>query len=166
MPNRTQNILLYPILMLTQISILGNVAILGYAVPFLFLYIIIKFSRMNSIAAIMSIGFVTGLIIDIFYNTLGVYTLSTTIVSALRYSIIKLIVGREDGSRNQYPSVKSLGKTEFVIYTIFMVFIFSLIIFVVQAFALFNPLKLTLQVALSSVITTLSILLLDTVCDR
>ena len=52
-------VIIYILLMLMQISIFGNMAILGYATPFLFLYFILKLPSALSPNWVMTLSFIT-----------------------------------------------------------------------------------------------------------
>lgn len=144
---------IYIVLMLMQISVFGNIAILGYATPFLFIYFIMKLPSALSPNWVMTVSFITGLILDIFFNTLGVYSLSCTITAFLRRPFITLVMQREEEASGIVPSVKALGAAPFTVYALLTVFTFSASVFTIQAFSLFNPGKLILQILSSTLIT-------------
>lgn len=150
-------ITIYVVLMLLQTGIFGHMAIFGYATPFMFLYFILKLPSSMSPNWVMTLSFLTGLILDIFFNTLGVYSLACTITAFLRRPFITLVIQREEDSAGFTPSVKTLGTAPFTVYTLLMVFTFSAALFIIQAFSLFNPGKLMLQILSSTLATYLLI---------
>lgn len=146
-------VIIYILLMLTQISIFGNMAILGYATPFLFLYFILKLPSALSPNWVMTLSFITGLILDIFFNTLGVYSLACTLTAFLRRPFITLVMQREEEATGIVPSINSLGAAPFTVYALLTIFTFSAALFIIQAFSLFNPGKLILQILSSTLVT-------------
>ncbi|MEG1574741.1 MAG: rod shape-determining protein MreD [Bacteroidales bacterium] len=159
-------IILYIILMFFQITVFGNVALFGYATPFLFIYFIIKLPANMSPNLIMTLAFLTGLMLDIFFSTPGQYAFSATLVAFMRKSYISLILQRDEESVAIIPSVKSLGQAPFAIYVLLVVFTFALTIFIIQAFTIFNSFKLILQILLSTLVTYILIIVLDRVSTK
>lgn len=146
-------IIMYITLMLMQISIFGNMAIFGCATPFLFLYTIIKLPSSLSPNWVMTISFITGLILDIFFNTLGVYSLASTITAFMRRPYITLVIQREEETGGIVPSTKTLGAAPFTVYALLTIITFATTLFIIQAFSLFNPGKLILQIITSTIVT-------------
>ena len=88
----------------------------------------------------MIIGFIAGLIIDIFSDTAGMNALACTILSAIRNSIVKLYVTHEDEITDPNPSVDTLGPVTFIKYLFTMTFVYCLTITFIEAFTLRNAL--------------------------
>ena len=96
---------------------------------------------------------ITGLILDIFFNTLGVYSLACTLTAFLRRPFITLVMQREEEATGIVPSINSLGAAPFTVYALLTIFTFSAALFIIQAFSLFNPGKLILQILSSTLVT-------------
>ena len=151
-------ILLAVVLILLQVTILSNIALWGVATPFLFLYFIMKLPVSMSPNKVMTLAFIVGLTIDMFFSTPGVYALSSVITAFMRKPYITLVLQHEDDYGNMYPSVKSLGLAPFTVYALITSFTFSLAVFVIQSFSLYNPLSLVLKVITSTIFTYMIIM--------
>ena len=151
-------ILLAVVLILLQVTILSNVALWGVATPFLFLYFIMKLPVSISPNKVMTLSFLVGLTIDIFFSTPGVYALSSVITAFMRRPFITLVLQHEDDYGNMYPSIKSLGLAPFTVYVLITSFTFSLAVFIIQSFSLYNPLYLFLKVITSTIFTYIMVM--------
>ena len=151
-------ILLAIVLILLQVTILSNVALWGVATPFLFLYFIMKLPVSMSPNKVMTISFFVGLIIDIFFSTPGVYALSSVITAFMRKPYITLVLQHEDDYGNMYPSIKSLGFAPFTVYALITTFTFSVAVFIIQSFSLYNPLYLVLKIVTSTIFSYILII--------
>lgn len=154
-------ILIYIILMFFQITVFGNVALFGYATPFLFLYFIIKLPATMSPNWVMTLAFITGVILDIFFSTPGMYSLSATLAAFMRKPYITLVLQRDDEASSMTPSVKSLGAAPFTVYALLIILTFSSAVFIIQAFSIFNFARLLLQVLSSTFLTYILVIALE-----
>ena len=109
-------------LVLLQVLILNNVHIAGYATPFLYIYLILKFESETPRNALMLWAFFLGLTVDIFSDTPGMNAAATVALAFLRPTFLRLFVPR-DTLENIVPSVKSMGIVPFLKYLIVSVFI-------------------------------------------
>lgn len=71
-------------LVLLQVLILNNVHIAGYATPFLYIYLILKFNSEISRNTLMVWAFFLGLTVDIFSDTPGMNAAATVWLAFLR----------------------------------------------------------------------------------
>lgn len=141
------------VLILLQVTIFSNIALWNIATPFLFLYLIMKLPISMSPNKVMTIGFFVGLIVDIFFSTPGVYALASVVTSFMRRPYIALVLQHEDDYGSMSPSIRSLGLAPFMVYAFITSITFSLIVFIVQAFSLYNPLTLLLKIVTSTLFT-------------
>ena len=82
-------------LVLLQVLILNNVHIAGYATPFLYIYVILKFETETSRNALMLWAFFLGLTVDIFSDTLGMNAAATVVLAFSRPALLQLFVPRD-----------------------------------------------------------------------
>ena len=71
-------------LVLLQVLILNNVHIVGYATPFLYIYLILKFESDVPRNALMLWAFFLGLAVDILSDTPGMNAAATVLLAFLR----------------------------------------------------------------------------------
>lgn len=154
-------ILKFILLTLAQVVIFNNLVLFNAIVPFVFIYIIISMPITWSTNLSVFLGFLAGVIIDIFSNTQGMNALSCTILAFIRKPIFHLYVQRDEDLGGIKPSQRSMGSSEFMKYVSTMTLIYCLCIFLIDAFAIFNPLRFIIQVLGSSIFTIVIIYALD-----
>lgn len=154
-------IVLAIILLLLQVTIFANIALWGFATPFLFIYVIMKLPVSLSPNKTMTVAFLLGVIIDIFFSTPGVYSLASVITAFMRKPYITLVLQHEDDYGTMFPSIRSLGVAPFSVYAIISIFTFTAILFVVQSFSLYNPISLILKIVGSTILTYLMVIALE-----
>ena len=79
-------------LVLLQVLILNNVHIAGYATPFLYIYLILKFESDVSRNTLMLWAFFLGLTVDVFSDTPGMNAAATVLLAFLRPIFLRLFV--------------------------------------------------------------------------
>lgn len=151
------------VLVIAQATIFNHICLFGVAVPFVFLYTILKLPLTLSREWLFTIAFVLGLIVDIFSDTPGMYALACTITAALRQPIIKLYINRDEEIADPYPGIKTFGLFTFSKYSISISLLFCTIVFLVQALFILNPLKLIMEIVASTLLTTILLVAIDSI---
>jgi rod shape-determining protein MreD len=140
-------------LAMLQVLVLNHMHVGGYATPFLYIYLILKFNTRIGRNALMIGAFSLGLLIDMFGNTPGVNAASATLLAFSRTSILRLVTLRDmdEGFR---PSIRSLGMSSFIRYVFFSCCLFCTVLFLVDTFS-FYDLPVLLFKILSSILSTM-----------
>lgn len=160
MGNIFKYIIISIIILLLQVLVLNNLSISGYAVPFVYLWIILRLPESLSRSLVIALGFLIGLFIDIFCNTPGMHALATTIIAYLKDPVTLLYVPREE-IKSASISISGLGIAIYVKLLLTIVMIFCISIYVIEAFTFLNPIHLLLKIGTSFVSTFILILALD-----
>lgn len=155
--------LLYLGLALAQAVVFNSVCLFGVAVPFVFIYVIVRLPLTLSVNWVLTIGFSLGFVVDVFSNTQGMNALACTLLAMARRPLLHLYFPREDELTVPEPSVRSLGLEVYARYLFTMVLFYCAAIFLIEAFSLFDPLRLLLRVVCSSLLTFLLLLGLDSI---
>ncbi|WP_295727895.1 rod shape-determining protein MreD [uncultured Muribaculum sp.] len=158
--------LLYIVLALAQAIVFNNVCLFGVAVPFVFIYVIIRLPMTLAVNWVLTIAFTLGLGVDIFSDTQGMNSLACTLLAMARRPILHLYFPREDELTMPEPSIRSLGPEIYGRYLFTMVLFYCTAIFLIEAFSLFDPLRLMLRIICSTFLTFLLLLGLDSVMSR
>lgn len=151
--------ILFVILVLLQVLILDHISFLGYATPFIYIYLILKLPIGINRYLIILIGFLLGFIIDLFCNTPGMNAAATTCIAFFRRPIQGLFFERDD-FESYTPSLSVLG-AGFMKYVILSVLIHHTILFLVESFSYFNIIVVLLKILSSSIITSLLIFAIE-----
>ena len=82
-------------MVLLQVLILNNVHIAGYATPFLYIYLILKFESDTPRNALMLWAFFLGLAVDVFFRHTGDERCRYGVAGFLRPTFLRLFVPRD-----------------------------------------------------------------------
>ena len=157
MPTVLQNIIRFILLVLLQVLVLNNIQFLGYINPYLYILIILALPVQMPRWVTLLLAFALGLIIDTFSNTLGMHAFATVLVAFLRNGIIKLFTSIEEGN-NPTPSFYTFGVSAYVKYVVVLVLIHHTTLFILEAFTFTNFWITLAKITLSSFVTILMIL--------
>lgn len=147
--------------MITQVIVFNHVSLFGFAVPFAFIYLILRLPITLSVNWVMTIAFAMGMIVDVFSDTQGMNSLACTILAILRRPVYKLYIPREEDLTDPQLSIHTLGVAIYLKYILSMSLIYSVLIFVIESFGFFDPLILVLKIISSTILTTLILFGID-----
>lgn len=161
-----QFMLLYIVMVMAQVIVFNHICLFGYAVPLVFIYVILKLPVTMNTNWVLTISFLLGLTIDIFSDTQGMNSLSCTLLGALRKPVLRLYFPREDEMTSPQPSFRSLGMAVYLKYVFSISLIYCTLFFLIESFSLFNPLRLLTKIASSSLLTFIIIIAIDSLTSR
>ncbi|MFW5753449.1 MAG: rod shape-determining protein MreD [Marinilabiliaceae bacterium] len=128
-------ILNFIVLVLLQVLVLNNLQFSGYLNPFLYILFIITLPFQTPRWFLLVLGFITGLTIDIFMNSLGIHAAATVFMTFLRPSILNSFAPRDGYEPGTRPVPADFGFGWFLKYTALMVVTHHLFLFFVEAFS-------------------------------
>jgi len=143
-------------LLLAQNLVLFNKAFCFIYIGFILL-LPLGISRIN----LMLVGFLTGLIIDIFYNSLGTHMAATTLLAFLRPLWINAITPRGGYENVSAPALKNLGLSWFLAYALPLMALHFLTIFFIEAGGFHLFVFVLIKVLASTLLTTFVLVLLQ-----
>lgn len=138
--------------MLLQVLILNNVHIAGYATPFLYIYLILKFESETPRNASMLWAFCLGLAVDVFADTPGMNAAATVLLAFLRPTFLRLFVPR-DTLESIVPSIRTMGVSPFLKYLVAGVFVHHGMLLTVEFFSFAHMGMLLLRIVASALLT-------------
>lgn len=152
------NIFRWFVLLFVQIFLLQNLSFYNLSTPFIYiLFILILPFRIPNLLLFL-IAFATGLILDTFYDTMGVHTTACVALAFVRILFISVSLNR-DAIDEREPSLGNMGFKWFLIYAVLCVFFHHLVVFFLEAFKL-SEFSYTLGRCLLSCIFTIFLILL------
>lgn len=154
------------LLVLAQAIVFNHICIAGLAVPFVFIYMILRLPVTIAQGWILTIAFALGLAVDIFSDTQGMNALACTILAGVRPGVIRLYFPREEDMSYPQPSIHAFGAGIYMKYAVSMALIYCTCIFLIEAFTFFNPLRLLLRIVCSTALTTLILIGIDSLTLR
>jgi cell shape-determining protein MreD len=149
----------FVILIAIQVAVLNNIQFSGFVNPFLYISFIMILPVRIPKALLLIIAFVTGLLIDVFTDTMGMHAAACVLMAYVRPSLLKLMAPREGYEAESYPSVRELGFTWFLIYASALTFIHHLLLFNIEVFRFSEFFTTLFRVLLSSFATILLIMI-------
>jgi hypothetical protein len=123
-------VFLVTILALVQILFLKNLALFGVAYCFIYIIAILSFPVNIRHFPLILISFGIGLIIDVFYDTLGLNASAATLLAFLRPYWIKSISPNGGYDESTKPTLHDMGIGWFISYSLPLAFAFSLAFFI------------------------------------
>lgn len=158
-----QFLLLSVILVLAQVLVFNHICLFNTAVPFVFIYVILRLPITLSLNWTLTISFLLGLVVDIFSDTYGMNALACTVFAMVKRPVLRLYVPREEDLTRPEPSMLSLGTAVYMKYLLTMTLIYCTLVFCIEAFTFFNPLQLVLRIVCSTVLSMLIMLGIDSI---
>ena len=152
-----QNIISFILLVLVQVLALNSIQFLGYINPYIYILFILSLPVRLPQWVTLLLGFLLGITIDAFSNTMGTHAFATVLIAFLRNGIIKLFTSIEEGN-NPVPSFYTFGVGAYVKYVILMTLVHHTTLFFLEAFSFSLFWVVFFKVILSSIVTILIIL--------
>jgi rod shape-determining protein MreD len=137
--------------------VLNNIQFIGYINPYLYLLFILSLPVQTPRWFSLLLAFIIGLTIDAFTNTMGMHAFASVMVAFSRNGIIKLFTAIEEGN-NPTPNFHTFGVSAYVKYVVAMVLLHHSTLFLLEAFSFYHFWILLAKIILSSLISILLIL--------
>lgn len=101
----------------------------------------------------MLLGFLMGLIVDIFSNTMGVHTFACVLVCFVRNSWISLLFSTLNAQQDEVSAIR-VGWLDYVKYIVGLVLLHHTVLYMLEAFTFFAFGYTLLRIVLNTVCTT------------
>ncbi|MCB0661809.1 MAG: rod shape-determining protein MreD [Saprospiraceae bacterium] len=164
-----QNITRWFLLVLMQVFILKqmytNTAVLEHLHLLLYPLFIILLPIRTPNVLVMLLGFVTGLTVDLFYDSIGVHAAAAVFAAFIRPLALGLFEPREGYGVNQSPTKKQFGLGRFMGYASVVMVGFLFFYFSVEAFTFVYILDIFLNTLFSFIGTMLFVLIYMLIFD-
>jgi hypothetical protein len=149
------------VLMLFQVTLLRNFILFNVAFCFVYISGLLLLPIDTNRMLLLGLGFVAGLLIDIFYDSLGMHAAACVFIMYIRNYYLSMITPQGGYDSNVRPTLATNGTQWFLVFVMPMVFVHQVLLFFMEAggFSLF---WYTLWKALASTfLTTLVIVLVQ-----
>ncbi len=148
-------------LVLLQVVVGNNIHLFGIAIPFFYIYFIIRLPLLLSTNWVLTLSFLMGITIDFFCNTPGMNALACTIMGSLRKTIVSLYTPRSEDYIDEIPSIKAFGSSMYIRFLLTFVLFFCTVLFLIESLSLFNLGQLLIRIIASTILTFLLLLGMD-----
>jgi len=146
-------------LLLVQVVVLNNIQFSGYINPFVYIMFIMMLPVRLPKGLLLVIAFFTGLVVDMFSNTMGMHAAACVFMAFTRPTILKLIAPRDGYEAESSPSARELGFTWFLIYAAALTLIHHFVLFYIEVFRFSEFFSTLIRVVLSSIATLITIMI-------
>ncbi len=144
-------LILYLVLVPVQALIFNHTVLFNVAVPVVFIYLLITLPVTFSANLAMTIGFLTGLSVDILSDTPGVNALASTILTFVSRTVFHLYVPSDNDLAEQRPSLRNMGTAAFLKYAVTLIVIYCILVFTFEAMQVFNLRLYLMRILFSSI---------------
>lgn len=154
-----RNILIFMGLIVLQLLILDNIRLGSFIHPCVYVLFVLLLPFDTSRLSLMFNGFIIGMVIDVFNGTPGLNAAATVLVAYLRPYIISLVSRKSELEGKTYPSITEMELKWFIIYTLLLLIVHNLTLFLLEAFS-FKLFGLIMLETLVSVPVSLIVIIL------
>lgn len=159
-------ILYFILFSLVQIIFFRNILLFDYALCFVYLgYLLILPIDIKPIP-LMLIGFGMGLLIDSFFDTVGINAFVCVLIAYIRPYILKLLTPGGGYDALMEISIRYMGFVWFIKYAALLIFIHHFIFFSLEAWNISFFLDVFIRTVLSTIFTLFVIVLLQYLFNR
>ncbi len=149
-----QNLLRFFLLLFIQVLLVSNLKLSPYISPNIFPLFILMLPFPTPRWLLIVIGFLSGLVLDVFLGTIGMNAAATLLLAYIRPFLITLITPR--GTEfDQSPNIFAQGFTWFFIYTSLSVLVHHSFFMLIESGTFYNLIKLLARVLASSAVSLL-----------
>ena len=157
--NILSHIIRFLVYILLQVFILRHIELFSFAFCFLYIGAIIALPKDVNHSTLIFISFVTGLLVDSFYNTMGMHTAASVLISYLRPYVLLLLTPQRGYDDKTEFNIHNMGFVWFVSYCGLLTFIHHLFLFFLETSSFNIFFTTTLKVICSTIFTTAIIII-------
>lgn len=154
-----RNIFMFFIIILIQVLLLDNILLNGYLNPYFYVLFILLIPFDTPRWLLLVIGFLLGLSIDLFSNTLGMHTAATVFMAFLRPWALSIFSPRDGYEPDSYPRIHYYGLNWFARYAIILTFFHHIVLFYIEVFQFQDFFSTFLRVILSTFLSVSTIII-------
>jgi len=149
----------FAVLILAQVLVLNNIYLSGYINPFVYILFIMLLPFNMDRIWLLVLGFITGLTVDLFSGgVIGLHAGAATFAAFLRPYIFRLITSQKEFESSATPSIKGMGFSWFLNYTILFTLAHHLYYFFLEKFALSGFFTTLWRILLSTLVSAVLII--------
>ena len=152
--------LLFVFLILLQVLILNNLHMSVLLNPYVYVLFILILPFDTPGWLVLSLAFVTGIVLDAFANTIGMHTAALVFMAFVRKYLMRIMAPRDGYEQNKTPHYGEMGLVWFIIYAGILIFVHHLSLFVLEDFRAAHFFTALFKSLLSGILSLFIILIL------
>ena len=145
------NFLLFSFLVFLQIFVLNKILFFKYIVLAPFILVLLLYRYKKDSKENLIVAFLIGLFIDIFNDSLGVYSLTSIVLVYFRNLWVLKIIGQDKTDELSLLSIRELGIIQFLFYSSPIVLLFFILLSLLES-SNFLKFENLLTITLSSIV--------------
>lgn len=161
-----RNILRFILLVAVQVLIIKNIELGRFINPFIYVLFIVVLPFETPKWLILVAGFVTGITIDMFYDTAGMHAAACVLMAYVRPGVLKLFSPRDGYEFGTQPTVQYLGVPWFLSYSGILIFLHHFALFYLEIFRFSEFFSTFFRVLISTVFTVLIVVITQYLFNR
>ncbi len=154
-------VFLFALYVVVQILIVRNLVLFDYAFCFIYITAILLLPYELSMTAYLLIAFGTGIVIDTFYNTLGIHAAASVLMAYCRPAVTRVSIDQPGQESRVDLTLQEMGTSAFFRYVLTMALIHHAALFFIEASSLTLIVPTLIRTVASAVLTAVSIVLIQ-----
>ena len=142
-----------------QVLVLNNLQLGGLINPYLYVLFLLTLPVRTPRILMLFIALTTGLVIDMFMNTMGMHAAACLLLGFVRPSWLKIMSPRDGYETDAVPGIRKFGFQWFLVYSSVMVLVHHTFLFYIEVFRFSEFFYTFLRVILSSIVTMILIII-------
>ncbi|MBD5195301.1 MAG: rod shape-determining protein MreD [Bacteroides sp.] len=155
------NMLLLIGLVLIQVLVCNHIMLFDVAMAFVFIYVIIRLPMNLSTNWLLTWGFISGFLVDLFSDTPGVNSMACTVLAMVKKPMLYAYIPKDDRTKDIIPSLSTLGFSIYGKYLFSMTLVYCILTFSLEYFNFADVKEIVIMSATSAVFTFLLLLSVD-----
>jgi len=127
------HIISFFIYVLVQVALMKNIVLFDKAFCFIYIGFLLILPIETNVVVLMLLGFITGLSVDIFYDSLGIHASACVFIMFIRNYWLNLLTPQGGYESNAIPTIRLSGWQWFSFYSFPLIFVHQCILFFVES---------------------------------
>lgn len=152
---------LFVLYLALQLLLVRNLVLFDYAFCFVYIACVLLLPNETSLTWLLLIAFATGLIVDTFYNTLGMHAAATVLMAYCRPLVVRSQIDMPGMESRLEFTLRELGIGVLFRYVFILALIHHLALFFIEASSMALLIPTLIRVGASTLFTTVSVVLIQ-----
>ncbi len=155
-----RNIARFIFLLLLQVLVFNNIQVFSFITPYIYILFIILLPFETPRWFRLVLGFLLGLMVDMFSNSGGIHAAATTLIAFMSPWVQNIVSSKEEYEPGIQPGIKQLGFNWFFFYSLILTAAHHILLFYLEIFS-FSGFFSTLWHALLNIVFTMIFIILS-----
>ena len=161
-----KHVIRFVLLILLQVWVLDRVPFDGFIIPYAYVMFILLLPFDTNKSLMLVLAFGTGLVMDIFGNTLGLHAAALVLLAFARPGILRFYFPRLETQIGEEPGIAKLGLMGFIKFAFTLILLFQVALVFLEVFSFHHFPALLWQAVLGALATTFAVTLLELLFAR